>query len=160
MDYFQTCSCTAFLGKPWLLGYLLESPRVKVPGSTPSAPNPEHFGTTTSQQKKKKKKPGREKIHLDAVPDWIYPEFQKWGNFFGLGIRGLSTKAARKNVDRGLSSQVIPQNYNRQLLSTTPTGIFLSNQVFLEKNWELLTTAPLDIPKLGKIPQNFNIIRI
>lgn len=31
---------------------------------------------------KKKKKPGREKTHLDAVPDWIYPEFQKWGEFF------------------------------------------------------------------------------
>lgn len=107
--------------------------------------------------KKKKNLGGRKPTWMLFLIGFIQNS-RNGGNFFGLGIRGLSTKAARKNVDHGLSSQLIPQNYNRQLLSTTPTGIFLSNQVFLEKNWELLTTAPLDIPELGKIPQNFNVI--
>lgn len=53
-----------------------------------------------------------------------------------------------------------PTIFQPTTFSHNPTWHFLSNQIFLDKISEFLTKAPLDIPKLGKIPKYLNSILI
>lgn len=115
------------------------------------------------------KKAGMEKAHLDAVFNWIYPEFQEWWEWFWTW-----NKRAEHRSNFFLPAQDMApllEKHGSWFVSTAdstifqpttcfhnPTWPFLSNQVFLDKIWEFLTAAPLDIPKLWKIPKYLNII--
>lgn len=164
MDYSQTCSCTAFPRKPWLLGYLLESPIwVKVQGSTANTPKLEHCGTTSPP----KKTGGRNPTWMLFLIGFIQNS-RNGGNCFGLGIRAqhrsnsllLAQDMAPLLEKHGseFAHPADPTIFQPTTSFHNPTWPFLSNQVFLDKSWEFLTTAPLDIPKLGKIPKYLNII--
>lgn len=115
------------------------------------------------------KKSGREKPHPDAISDWIYPEFQEREEFFWIWkkraqhrssflLPAQDTAPLLQKHGSWFVHPADPTIFQPTTSSHNPTWLLLSNQIFLDKIWDFLTKAPLDIPKLGKIPKCLVII--
>lgn len=119
-----------------------------------NAPKLKSFGSVAALGGKK---------YFDAISNWFYSEFPTGRNRGGFAfdsykIKELNTKAfpfCFYNTTAGVCSCQLrcSDKLNPQFISAAKMGIFFVQSSPRDKNWPVLSAAPLDFSKLGLWPK-------